>query len=127
MIVIIRTYRKFPYKSRLPINRRLPFERRVQVHVLVNNGRFQMNALIHLKKKTTKKNIEDDVPCSLPAVVITVIIAMAPVQRRQKKYDLKFKLSVIKYAEEKTFRCRPKRTGASACVRGGQQPGQAAW
>ena len=28
------------------------------------------------------------------------MIAMAPVQQKNKKYDLKFKLSVVKYAEE---------------------------
>ena len=28
------------------------------------------------------------------------MIAMAPVQQQNKKYDLKFKLSVVKYTEE---------------------------
>lgn len=30
----------------------------------------------------------------------TLMIDMAPVQRKNKKYSLKFKLSVLKYAEE---------------------------
>ena len=30
------------------------------------------------------------------------MIAMAPVQQKNKKYDLKFKISVVKYAEENT-------------------------
>ena len=34
------------------------------------------------------------------SVNITLMIAMALVQQKNKKYDLKFKLSVIKYAEE---------------------------
>ena len=31
---------------------------------------------------------------------VSITIAMAPVQQQNKKYDLKFKLSVVKYAEE---------------------------
>ena len=30
----------------------------------------------------------------------TLMIAIAPVQQQHKKYDLKFKFSVVKYAEE---------------------------
>lgn len=42
----------------------------------------------------------------------TLLIAMAPVQRKNKKYDLKFKLSAVKYVEENSggvaFFCRPQ-------------------
>ena len=38
--------------------------------------------------------------CIFLSVSITLMIAMAPVQQQNKKYDLKFKLSVVKYAEE---------------------------
>ena len=58
------------------------------------------------------------------------MIAMAPVQQKNKKYDLKIKLSVVKYAEENSgeaatrrFSVDPKRVRDSASVRGGQQKG----
>ena len=34
----------------------------------------------------------------LTTVSITLMIAMAPVEQKTKKYDLKFNLSVVKYA-----------------------------
>ena len=38
--------------------------------------------------------------CCFLSVTITLMITMAPVQQENKKYNLKFKLSVVKYAEE---------------------------
>ena len=40
------------------------------------------------------------ISCCFLLVSITLMIAMALVQQKNKKYDLKFKLSVVKYAEE---------------------------
>ena len=37
------------------------------------------------------------------------MIAMAPVQQKNKKYDLKFKLSVVKYAEENSGEAAARR------------------
>ena len=85
----------------MSINRRVPFKRRVQVYILVNNHRFRINPGSNLFIFCFQKKEEDvttDAACfsSLPfshivlafCQYITFMIAMDPVQQKNKKYDL---------------------------------------
>ena len=108
-------YRILPNNSQVSINRRVPFKRWLQVYILINNRWFQINAgsnsfiFFKSRKKTWPltryvfllRPFTIYCACFL-SVSITLMIAMALVQQKNKKYDLKFKLSVVKYAEEKS-------------------------
>ena len=106
--------------NRVSINHRVPFKRRVQVYILVNNRRFQINAgsdfllfvLIKEEDMTTDTAHFSSLPFSRLVLafcqsisIITIInnilmIAMAPVSLKNKKYNLKFKISVRKTREK---------------------------
>ena len=100
-----------------------------------------MQSLIHLKKKKKKKNIkvEDDATtdtarffffafftyraCFLS--VITLMIAMDPVQQTFCLKIYRGKLWMFLCRPQERERLAEKLNGASASVRGGQQQGQA--
>ena len=99
-------YHKLTNNSWVLINRRVPFKRRVQVNIFKNNRRFQISAGSNFFFfKLEEEDVTTDIahfsssPFShivLLSVSISLMIAMAPVQQKNKKYDLKFKLSVLK-------------------------------
>ena len=80
------------------------------MYILINNRRLQINAgsnflfFLNSRKNTWPLTLHVfllrlfHVLCCFLSVNITLKIAMAPVQQKNKKYN--FKLSVIKYAEE---------------------------
>ena len=106
-------YRKLPNNNRVSINRRVPFKCRVQVYILINTHRFKIKAgfnfyyyFFSIKEEdaTTDTARFSSLPFSrvvlLPVSQYYTDDRVALVQQRNKKYNLIFKLSVIKYAEE---------------------------
>ena len=77
----------------------VPFKRRAQVYILINN---HWHCTFFLFAFFTY------CACFL-SVNITLMIAMAPVQQKNKKLNLKFKLSVVKDAEENSGEAAARR------------------